>query len=431
MEDERIKDLNNLLKPVLGENVEIVDKTITNLTQPGENYWSDMLRLQVTTKNKDTNATNTEHFVAKCVIIDEKMPKELTAAGAHMFKPEIAFYNEIIPAMQKFAKEHGLKEVDFFPKLIAARYNLDGKEHPDENAVLLLENLQVAGYSNEDRHKGFDFDGAKLLLTDLATFHAIPLAMKLKDPDLFKRVILDNCPGPPAFVEKPKDKGPGPGPGHGPGDGPDHGPGIPRTLLKQILKVDNFCRRYIDKLDAIMDAEEEKFKKGEHLFGKPDPNKSVFSGFIHKDMWLNNTMQKKNEDGRMIKNKFVDFQMYSVQDITLDLFFFLITSVEVVVLEEHFDYLLMLYHEHFIKTLEAFKCDVAPFKYIDFINNLKQNALMEFQHIMVMTTTIIFGKKGEKTDFEQFKNLTINSIHPIARRKFIFLFKTLVQKEWI
>ncbi|XP_072393193.1 uncharacterized protein [Diabrotica undecimpunctata] len=421
MEDERIKDLNNLLKPVFGENVEIVDKTITNLTLPGENYWSDMLKLQVTTKNKDTNATSTEHFVAKCCMVDEKMPKELAAANSHMFKPEIAFYNEIIPTMQKFSKEHGLKEVDFFPKLIIARYNLDGKEEPDENAVLLLENLQVEGYTNEDRHKGFDLDGSKLLLTDLAAFHAIPLAIRLKDPDLFKKVFIDNCPGPPKFLEKPKDKGPG----------EDHGPpSLPRTLLKQILKGDSFCRKYVNKLDALLDAEEEKFKKG-NFFSKPDPNKSVFCGLVHKDMWLNNTMQKKDKEGKMIKNKFVDFQMYSVQDITLDLFFFLITSVDVVVLEEHFDYLLMLYHEHFIKTLESFECDVAPFKYIDFINNLRQNALSEFFHILLMNTTVIFAKKGEKTNFEEIKNLTVNAIHPIARRKFVFLFKILIQKEWI
>ncbi|XP_072375980.1 uncharacterized protein [Diabrotica undecimpunctata] len=147
MEGERIKDLNNLLKPVFGENVEIVDKTIANLTLPGENYFSDMLKLQVTTRNRDTNSTNTENFVAKCCIVevDENMPKEAAAMLSHVFKPEIAFYKEIIPTMQKFLKEHGLKEVEIFPKLIASRYNLDGKEQPDENAVLILENLQAAG----------------------------------------------------------------------------------------------------------------------------------------------------------------------------------------------------------------------------------------------------------------------------------------------
>ncbi|XP_072393186.1 uncharacterized protein [Diabrotica undecimpunctata] len=417
MEGERIKDLNNLLKPVFGENVEIVDKTIANLTLPGENYLSDMFKLQVTTRNRDTNSTNTENFVAKCCIVDvdENMPKE---AASHVFKPEIAFYKEIIPTMQKFLKEHGLKEVEIFAKLIASRYNLDGKEQPDENAVLILENLQAAGYSNEDRHKGFGLDGAKLVLADLAVFHAVPLAIKLKDPDLFQNVFVDNCSGPPKFADKPKDKGPG---------GP---PSIPRSTLKEILKADSFCRKHVNRFDGLIDAQEENFKNG-NLFIKPDANKSVFSGFVHKDMWLNNTMQMKNEEGKLIKNKFVDFQMYGIQDITTDLFFFLLTSVDIVTLEEHFDYLLMIYHEHFIKSLESFKCDVAPFKYINFIDSLKKSAIEEFFHILVMNIIVIYAKKGEKTKMETIKNMTVDTVHPIAKKKFVFLFKMCIQKEWI
>ncbi|CAG9833440.1 unnamed protein product [Diabrotica balteata] len=418
MEGERIKDLNNLLKPVFGENVEILDKTITNLTLPGENYWSDMLKLQVTTRNKITKATNTEYFVAKCCVIDEKLPKGIAGDICRVFKPEIAFYKEIIPTMQKFLKEHGLKEVEIFPKLIAARYNLDGKEEPDENTVIIFENLQAAGYCNGDRHKGFDLDGAKLLLTDLAVFHAIPLAIKLKDPDLFKKTFIDNiCL--PKFAENSKDKEPG----------DDHGPPqLPRTILKQILTEDSFCSQHVDKLDGLMSIEEENFKTGDAF--KPKPDKSAFSGFVHKDMWLNNTMQMKNKDGKIIKNKFLDFQMYSVKEITTDLFFFLISSVDIEVLEKHFDTLLMIYHDNLITTLKAFNCDVTPFKYADFINNLKQNAPSEFFHILIMNTLVIFAKKGQKTNFDEIKNLTMDDIHPIARKKFIFLFKLLIEKEW-
>ncbi|XP_072393195.1 uncharacterized protein [Diabrotica undecimpunctata] len=411
MEGERITDLNNLLKPALGENVEIVDTTITNLTLPGDNYFSDMLKLQVTTRNKDTNATNTEHFVAKCCIAEEV----LAAKSASMFKPEIAFYKEIVPTMQKFLREHGLKEVEIFPKMIAARYNLDGKEEPDGDAVLVLENLQVAGYSNQDRHKGFDLEGAKLLVTDLAVFHAVPLAIKLKQPNVFQKVFVDNCP-----KNKPKENGPD-----------DRGiPMINRATLKQILREDNICKKHVDQLDDLIDADEENFRKG-NLFNKPDVKQTVFSGLVHKDLWVNNTMQMKDEDGKLVKNNFVDFQMYGIQDVTTDLIFFLLSSVDIVTLEEHFDYLLMVYHEHLVKTLESLKCDVSSFKYVDFINNLKENTIGEFFHILLMNNLVIYIKKGEKTDFDIIKNLTVDSMHPIAKKKFVFLFKMLVQKEWI
>jgi hypothetical protein len=103
------------------------------------------------------------------------------------FRNEIAFYKDILPILQDFQRQHGVKEViDFVPKYYGSRRNLKGDEGKvDQDAVLLLENLKVANYTTFDRTQGFDLDAAKLIITDLAQFHAVPLALKLEKPEIF------------------------------------------------------------------------------------------------------------------------------------------------------------------------------------------------------------------------------------------------------
>lgn len=119
----------------------IIEKDVTNLTAPGENYWSDMLKINLTVINDETGSTEEINVCAKCVVQES----EQTIFNIQMFKSEINFYREIIPTIQQFLNDHGLPEITFFPKLVCARLNLDGGAVPDKNAVLILENLKNQG----------------------------------------------------------------------------------------------------------------------------------------------------------------------------------------------------------------------------------------------------------------------------------------------
>lgn len=78
--------------------------------------------------------------------------------------------------------------------------------------------FSVSGYRNVDRHVGFDYDTTKLIVRDMAVMHAVPIAFRLKKPDVFAEEIgklCENSFGPPP--PPPDGKHPGP-PGGPPGE---------------------------------------------------------------------------------------------------------------------------------------------------------------------------------------------------------------------
>lgn len=265
-----------------------------------------------------------------------------------------------------------------------------------------------------DRHKGFDLEAAKLVLNDLAVFHAVPLALKLKDPQTFKQKIEDNCT---LLPPKPKDEP----------EREHHKASFPFALLTSILKQDIYCRTHIEEFEKFIKSQNEKFERGLSPFDYE--YKGAFATLTHGDMWLNNTMQKL-EDGKTVNNKFLDFQMCSIGNPAADLLFLLITSVDVPTLQNHFDYLLSFYHESFIKTLEAFKCDTKPFHYKNFLGVLKEAAMEKFFHINLMNVTVIFVKKGVKHEFHKNDELQASDVHPVGRSKLCFMFKEMIRRDW-
>jgi hypothetical protein len=185
MSAEQIKNIEDLIP--LGDGKKIVDYKIKRLTTPGENRGSLMLKVDFTVK---TSTGNEEIYAAaKAVLPNEFIQEHFNTPVT--FRNEIAFYKKIIPLLQDFQRQHGVKDViDFVPKYYGSRLNLKGDEgNMDQDAVLLLENLKVANYTTVDRTQGFDLDAAKLIITDLAQFHAVPLALKFEKPDVFEREI--------------------------------------------------------------------------------------------------------------------------------------------------------------------------------------------------------------------------------------------------
>lgn len=145
MSGKYIENLEGLLKKHLGSKKEIVDIKQETLTAPGENYCSIMLKLDITVNNLETGKEEEIHAVAKTINTEVN---EFFRKSAHpQFKKEIAFYSEIVPALQKFQTEQGVADVlDLFPKLYATRKNLHGKDDEiDDDAIIILENLKVQG----------------------------------------------------------------------------------------------------------------------------------------------------------------------------------------------------------------------------------------------------------------------------------------------
>lgn len=265
-----------------------------------------------------------------------------------------------------------------------------------------------AGYANIDRSLGFDLEGAKLILKDLAAFHAIPLALKLKNPQLFEKKIKKHC-FPPCIPEEIKLK---------------HM--CTQQWIDAVLNQEK-CLPFKDILKAKLDIELERTNI---FFVRPvhEP----YSTIVHNDMWINNTMQI-NKNGDLIKNRFIDFQVYMYGSPLYDLVFFIWSSVQLDVIQNHHNDLIKYYYDHFFHILEEFGCETSSFAYEQFLKHLDEDAPEELLHILFIAT-IMYNEKGESTiefgkdtmDFASSKTLDLKVIDRIAR-----VIQGFGQRGWI
>lgn len=215
-----------------------------------------------------------------------------------------------------------------------------------------------------------------MVLQDLAAFHAVPLALKLKNPEVFDQKIKKHCI-PPKFVE-----------------GMNLKTVSSKAWVDAILNQEQ-CQPYRDLLE----------KKLESQFYSMDtfstrPAREPYGTIIHFDMWTNNTMQIV-ENGRFIKNKFVDFQVYLYGSPLCDLILFIWSSIQFPVIENYYVELIRHYHHHFVRILDEFGCDTTPFEYDSFLKEIDEVAPYELLHILFLIA-VIYVDKGEKAiDFSK------------------------------
>lgn len=153
------------------------------------------------------------------------------------------------------------------------------------------------------------------------------------------------------------------------------------------------CKPYQDILKKKLDIELERM---DTFFIRPA--KEPYATIIHLDMWTNNTMQII-QNGKLIKNKFIDFQSYIYGNFLFDLIFFIWSSVQSVVIDDHYEELVKYYHYHFVKILSDFGCDTSPFEYKYFMEQINEDAPYELVHILYMAILIYVDKGENVIDF--------------------------------
>ncbi|VEN61231.1 unnamed protein product [Callosobruchus maculatus] len=220
-----------------------------------------------------------------------------------------------------------------------------------------------------DRHVGFDYAQAQVVLRRLAQFHAVPLALKLKDRATFddKVMPLMECSRPKRDLKPEKER-------------------EKDDTFENILKECQDCVRALPMLHK------EKF-----LEIKRDNFSEPISTLVHKDMWLNNVMLRPRDQDV----KIVDFQAYTYDTPATDLIFFLSGSVNIDVLKKHFDELLRYYNDNFADTLKKLDCDTAPFTYEYLMDEIGGCMDREFCHCVIFTTLVVFGEKNKKANFDE------------------------------
>ncbi|CAG9833647.1 unnamed protein product [Diabrotica balteata] len=392
---EKIKNFEELIRDYIGPNKSVVDTKVSNLTAPGENYLSEIIKIDVVLQDKDTNNHEDLSLVAKLCV-----ENEFFGPTYNLTKNEVIFYTDIVPPIKNFHKKHGLPPPSFYPDYAGGRLNLAGEtDKPDMDAILILENLVPKGYKNLDRHIGFDLTTTRLILKDLAKFHAAPMAMRLKDSEEFATIIKKLSLLLP-HKEK-KDKSP---------------PKIFEIITKELNKNKKYkAAEAFGKM--LADFKKRMDENPESIFS----NKPIkgFATVIHHDMWINNTMQVI-ENGTAIKNKFVDFQMCQIGSPTIDLIFLLFSSVELSCLQNNLDNLIEYYYREFVDIIKQLDLYTDEYSYQKFLEEIKTEGREGMIQAIFMIPTVIFGEKGKAVQHEE-SSLTVEDIPDIALKKILLM----------
>ncbi|XP_072393446.1 uncharacterized protein [Diabrotica undecimpunctata] len=410
----KINDFKELIRDYIGPNKSVIDTKVSNVTAPGENYMSEIIRIQVILKNETTGIKEDLSLVAKLVIDAEIANGGTTAI---ITRNEVVFYKEVIPVIEEFQRRRDLPVLNIFPKFIAGRINLNGSDVADTDAVLILEDLSRSGFKNLDRMKGFDLNGAKLVLNNMATLHAELLAMRLLEPETYEAKIRSNARGlkpnypdlkkRSEFFEQPVNL---------------------LTLVEDILKTDQECSSQLAQFKSFI----AKLKTGlrqntENFFGKMV--RDDFETLVHYDMWTNNIMQRF-EDGNPVQTVFVDFQMYRSVSCATDLIFFLITSVQIQYLRSHFDYLLEYYYEVFSSTLKKAGIVDSKYGYDQFLDSFRRVSEPVVYQVIFMVLGIIHPNKDVGGN-DQMYSMSIENVSQTAKDKLIFMFQQAFKRGWL
>lgn len=196
-----------------------------------------------------------------------------------------------------------------------------------------------------NRAETFDLDTTKFILSDLAKFHGTAIGMKLKNPEEFGEKIKAVCT-------------------------PFHFGGSAFKMwiehITLFIQENPQCAPFVETVLSF-------FQKRATVPREP------YATLAHCDLWVNNTMQLV-KSGKVTKNVFVDFQIWTYRSCASDVFFFLWTSVQHTVLAEHLDNLIKYYHDQLVATVQELNCDTSDFSLDKFYNELKIEANYEFGH---------------------------------------------------
>ncbi|KAK9702717.1 Ecdysteroid kinase-like family [Popillia japonica] len=404
-----IKDFESLIEPSLKPGQKFLWCECKRLLSPGENYGSIMLQVEARVSNQ-SGANEIIHCVAKtCPPTD--MIKEIFNTKV-TFKREIEVYKTLVPSLNEFGKENGLDNVmNFFATFLGGRVSLNpNSDVVDDDAVLLLENLKVKGYDTVDRFTGFNLDCAKFLLNDLATLHGVTLAYRLKKPEEFAKKIRPHLKK--AFSFNVSD---------------DLQVNAVKGLEAMLVGESEFSAYIPKAVEAIM-------KVTSISIEDPPKERELFATFTHNDFWVNNTMLRI-EEGKPVSNRMVDFQVIEYRSLAHDVLFFLYSSVELSVLENHLDDLFQYYYDQFVGILKKFNCDVSEFTFENYMQECKNIAIQEeLGHILIMFPGIMTLKEKAKelSDIKESDMVAEStSVHENCLRKMKFTLSDFAKRGWL
>uniref|UniRef100_A0A6P4EMM4 Uncharacterized protein LOC108044747 n=1 Tax=Drosophila rhopaloa TaxID=1041015 RepID=A0A6P4EMM4_DRORH len=366
MELPEIRDLSKVVEQHLS-GARLLNYRSKSLTQPGDNYGSTLLAIHAQLQRPDGQLLEKE-LVAKVPPTDPKYWQ--------FFQPERtcltenAVYKILAPALALLQDEAGIpaeSQFKAFPRYYGSRESLDpSSSKVDQNAVLVLENLRSRGFVPGQRLQPFDLPHTLFALRHMAEFHALPLALRLLKPEVFREQVRP-------FFEKFD--------WHA--AAPEWKAIMKAETLEDIRRATNNDTKLVAHIRELSD------KFFEFLATAPDRPDGPFCSIIHCDFWTNNLMFRYEPSGTPIDLKIIDFQTAQYDSVVHDIISFLLSSVDTAILEIHFEHMLEVYYEAFVGCLRRVGADLACHTNKAFRAEVKRVAYIQVPHAIFMTRFIL------------------------------------------
>ncbi|XP_013107731.2 uncharacterized protein LOC106087286 [Stomoxys calcitrans] len=282
---------------------------------PGENYASNMLKVQLDIEMIDGSADKLT-FMLKVPNKYEIMQEQWEAWG--LFERESQMYNQIVPQFENLYKFYG-KDLKFGAKFYCL---------PVSDKHIMLEDLTRRGFKSLKRQDGLDMEHCKSVLKRMAQWHAASAAcIQLKDEltkmrgvlnvrakDLLHQMFVDAMKG----------------------------------LLKATKQLPGH-QEYFDKLNKLSSNILDK------VYLNCQWDESEFNVLNHGDCWSNNIMFQYDGESRLQATYFVDLQVPLYGSPAMDLYYFILSSSKLDLKIAHFDEMIKYYHENLIENLVLLK----------------------------------------------------------------------------
>lgn len=319
-----LNSIANGSKP--NQSLKILSHDSKLATKAGDNYLSIIYSVDIQLENG-----NSINSMVKCIPrggMQQKMVNEM-----EVFEKEAQIYQNVLPSLKSFQ----LEDRKLPSSLLCSPWPDYYASHVDGSTdFLALENLRVSGFKMGDRAAGFDFNHCALVLQTLARYHATSFAKFGGSRDRILELY-------PLLSAKRKE-------------------GQKLDMTQQFISQSFMSQRdsFLKLGDQLAASRLEKLAQMdvmswvEELCEKPEfSNKSVIT---HGDCWVNNILLRY-EGEIPVEVKFVDFQITGAASRCFDIFYFLMTSAKLEMLDEKEEELLMIYFAEFTRFAEILGLD--------------------------------------------------------------------------
>ncbi len=165
--EAKIKDILKVSQKA--KDVQILDYQWKEGSSKGDNYSSEVVACDI--QAVIDGDKREYHWFAK-VPIDDSDGNKFNRM-MKMEEKEIMFYRDMLPAWNRLAKERG---ASFMINCLESPYT-ELHEDVEKGSILMMQNLRHLGYEDAmDKKKGLSVAHTKLVLGELAKFHALAYA---------------------------------------------------------------------------------------------------------------------------------------------------------------------------------------------------------------------------------------------------------------